>query len=39
MQNKLKILIADNQTEFGETYGKVLENYGMEVFLCAKDGI
>ena len=39
MQNKLKILIADNQTEFGETHGKVLENYGMEVYLCAKDGL
>jgi len=39
MNSKLKILIADNQTEFGEMYGKVLENYGMEVSLCAKDGL
>lgn len=38
MKSKLKILIADNQTELGEIYTKVLENYGMEVCLCAKDG-
>ena len=38
MECKLKVLIADNSTELGQLSSKVLTSYGMEVFLCDKDG-
>ncbi len=38
MDKKLKILIADDSTEFGRSCATVLKNYGMEVILCPKDG-
>lgn len=38
METKLKVIIADNQTELGATCSKVFQSYGMEVALCEKDG-
>lgn len=38
MDNKLKVLIADNSTELGQHCAKVLSSYGMEVEVCEKDG-
>lgn len=38
MENKLKIIVADNMTELGTTCVKVLQSYGMEVYVCEKDG-
>ncbi|MBQ7288449.1 MAG: sporulation transcription factor Spo0A [Clostridia bacterium] len=38
MESKLKIVIADDTTEFGQNCAKVLKNMNMEVVLCAKDG-
>ena len=37
METKLKVIIADNQTELGATCSKVFQSYGMEVALCEKD--
>ena len=39
MENKLKVLIADNTTEFSAEGGKLLNSYGMEVIYTQKDGI
>lgn len=39
MANKLKVLIADNTTEFGQSCVRVLSSYGMEVILTQKDGM
>lgn len=39
MEKKLKVLIADDTTEFGQNCANVLKTYGMEVSICAKDGI
>lgn len=39
MEKKLKVLIADDTTGFGQNCANVLKTYGMDVFLCAKDGI
>ncbi len=38
MNTKLKVIIADNSVDFGQNCAKVLQNYGMEVILCEKDG-
>lgn len=39
MSKKIKILIADDSTEFGINCANALKGYGMEVFVCEKDGI
>ncbi|HCC34138.1 MAG TPA: sporulation transcription factor Spo0A [Ruminococcaceae bacterium] len=38
MDKKLKVMIADDTTEFGQICMKVLKSYGMDVFLAPKDG-
>lgn len=39
MEKKLKILIADDATELGNTCRKILGQYGMETNVCEKDGL
>lgn len=39
MEKKLKIVIADDSTELGQSCAKALKSYGMEVSLCEKDGL
>lgn len=38
MECKIKVVIADDTTEFGQNCAKILKSLNMEVFLCAKDG-
>ena len=38
MNKKLKIVIADNSTELGQSCANALRSYGMDVILCEKDG-
>lgn len=38
MEKKIKIVIADDSTEFGQNCANALKSYGMEVALCQKDG-
>ncbi len=38
MEKKLKVLIADDSTEFGQSCANALKGYGMEVVSCEKDG-
>lgn len=38
MENKLKVVVADDSTELGQSCSKALKSYGMEVILCEKDG-
>ncbi len=38
MEQKLKVIVADNSTELGTTCAKVFQSYGMEVEVCEKDG-
>lgn len=38
MENKLKVMIADDKTELGQNCAKALKGYGMDVVLCEKDG-
>lgn len=38
MENKLKVVIADDSTELSRNCEKMLRSYGMEVILCEKDG-
>ncbi|MCQ2450361.1 MAG: sporulation transcription factor Spo0A [Clostridia bacterium] len=38
MEKQLKIMIADNSTEFGQVLNSAFSNYGMKVTLCEKDG-
>ena len=38
MEKKLKVLIGDDKTEFGQTCANVLKSYGLDVSLCEKDG-
>ncbi len=38
MRKQLKVIIADETSEFGQKCAEVLEGYGMKVELCAKDG-
>lgn len=39
MEKHLKVLIADDSTEFGQNCAKVINSYGMETILCPKDGL
>lgn len=39
MEKKLKVLIADNSSEFSIECTKVLKSYGMEVMMTQKDGL
>lgn len=39
MEKKLKILLADDTTELGNTCRKILGQYGMETTICEKDGL
>ena len=38
MQKRIKIMIAENSTEFSKECEKLLNSYGMEVMLIEKDG-
>lgn len=38
MDKKLKIVIADDKSEFGANCAKILKTYGMDATLCEKDG-
>lgn len=38
MGKKLKIVIADDSAELGQSCSKALKSYGMDVILCQKDG-
>ncbi len=38
MENKLKVMIADDKAELGLSCAKALKSFGMEVVLCEKDG-
>ncbi len=38
MENKIKVLIADNTPELGKQCATVLKSYGMDVILTGKDG-
>ncbi len=38
MEKKLKVMIADDSTEFGQNCANALRSYGMDVRLCEKDG-
>lgn len=38
MEKKLKIMIADDATELGQSCAKAFKAYGMNVVLCEKDG-
>lgn len=38
MTKELNVVIADDSEEFGQKCAKILNNYGMHVELCAKDG-
>ncbi len=39
MDKKLKVVVADDNTELGNSCKKVLTDYGMEASLCEKDGL
>ena len=39
MSKKLKVVIADDKTEFGINCANILKTYGMDVTLCEKDGM
>ncbi len=39
MDKKLKVIVADNSTEFGQVLGNAFGDYGMDVKLCEKDGL
>ena len=38
MEKKIKIVIADDSTEFGQNCANALKSYGMDVIMCPKDG-
>jgi len=38
MEKKLKVIIADDSSDFGHSCANMLKSYGMDVALCAKDG-
>lgn len=38
MEKRLKIIVADNSSEFGKVLDSAFTGYGMEVKLCEKDG-
>ncbi|MBQ8533297.1 MAG: sporulation transcription factor Spo0A [Clostridia bacterium] len=39
MENKLKVLIADNSAEFGQPCANLLKTYGMDAITLPKDGV
>ncbi len=39
MEKNLKIIIADDSTEFSKNCAKILKSYGMQVVLSEKDGL
>lgn len=39
MEKKIKVIIADDSTEFGQNCARELEAYGMDVTLCTKNGL
>lgn len=39
MEKKIKVIIADDTTEFGHNCATVLNRYGMSATLCQKDGM
>ena len=39
MEKNLKVLIADDSTEFSSLSAKILKSYGMQVILTEKDGL
>lgn len=39
MEKNLKIIIADDNTEFSKNCAKILKSYGMQVVLTEKDGL
>ena len=39
MEKNLKIVIADDSTEFSKNCAKILKSYGMQVVLTEKDGL
>lgn len=39
MEKKIKVIIADDTTEFGHNCANVLNKYGMNATLCQKDGL
>lgn len=39
MEKHLKIVVADDSSELGENCAKTFKAYGMDVKLCAKDGL
>ncbi len=39
MDKKLKVLVADDNSELSNTFKKVLSDHGMETSVCEKDGI
>lgn len=39
MENKLKVVIADDSTEFSQNCAKTLQSYSMEAVRCEKDGL
>ena len=39
MEKKIKVIIADDSTEFGQSCARGLEAYGMDVILCTKNGL
>ncbi len=39
MEKNLKIIIADDSTEFSKNCAKILKSYGMDVILTEKDGL
>ena len=39
MVKNLKVLIADDSTEFSKVSAKILNSYGMQVILSEKDGL
>ena len=39
MENKLKVLLVDDSTEFALNCSNVLKNFGMNVSVCKKDGM
>jgi len=39
MEKKLKVIIADDTTELGQSCSNTLKSYGMDVTLCSKNGL
>lgn len=38
METKLKVVVADDSIELGQSCGKIFKAYGMQVTICQKDG-